>query len=179
VLDSHALSRSQYRPKEAQMTRRLLICLSALAAAALVAPSAWAEKPTIERFVDDSSYEGGEDVCGFLLQFDLDLNLRVATFSDGRTLTNVRGTWQLANALTGESATFRIAGSVRGTQLPNGDFREDVRGQFLLFYFPGDQGGPGIFYTKGRTVDIYDATTGFIKSTRFTGQRTDVCALLS
>jgi hypothetical protein len=161
------------------MTRRLLICLSVLAAAAAVAPSAWAAKPTIERFVDDEPYEGGEDVCGFLIQFDPDLTLRVATFSDGHTLTTVRGTMEMTNALTGESASFRFAGSFVDTLLPNGDFRNTGRGQFLLFYFPGDLGGPGVFYTKGRFVDIYDATTGLLISERLSGQQTDVCALLS
>jgi hypothetical protein len=160
------------------MTRRLLICLSVLAAAAAVAPSAWGEKPVIERFVQDEQGEQDES-CGFLLQFDPDLALRVATFSDGRTLTNVRGTVQATNPLTGESATFRFAGSFVDTQLPNGDLRSVGRGQFLLFYFPGDVGGPGIFYTKGRFVDIFDATTGFLTSERLSGQQTDVCALLS
>jgi hypothetical protein len=160
------------------MTRRLLICLSALAAVALVAPSAWAAKPAIERFVFDDPYEGGEDVCGFLIQFDPNLTLRVATFSDGHTLTNVRGTWQHERS-HGRVRLHAPRRSVVGTQLPNGDFREAVRGQFLLFYFAGDVGGPGLFLTKGRAVDIYDATTGSLISERLSGHRTDICALLS
>ena len=68
---------------------------------------------------------------------------------------------ELTNGLTGESASFRIAGALGvDTPLPNGDLRSVGRGQFLLFYFPGDVIGPGVFYTKGRFVEIYDATTG-------------------
>jgi hypothetical protein len=162
------------------MTRRLLICLSVLAAAALVAPGAWAAKPATERFVADESFElpAGE-VCSFLLQFDFDQAGRISTFSDGRTVTHARGTIQVTNGLTGESVSLHVGASTVDTPLPNGDLRSTTRGQSLLFYLEGDVLGPGLFLTKGHVVEIFDAITGSITSSRLNGQRTDVCALLS
>ena len=162
------------------MTRRLLICLAALAGAALVAPGAWADKPVTERFVADESFElpAGE-VCPFLTQFDFDQAGRISTFSDGRTLTNVRGTIEVTNGLTGESVSLHMGFSSVETPLPDGDLRFTVRGQSLLFYLEGDVLGPGLFLTKGHVVEIFDASTGSITSSRLNGQRTDVCALLS
>jgi hypothetical protein len=134
----------------------------------------------MERFIQDDPVEfDAGDVCGFPVLIDPDLRVRFTTFSDRRSLINVKGTQQVTNTLTGESASLHIAGSVADTQLPNGDFRSTSRGRNLLLYFPGDVSGPGLFLTKGQVVDIFDATTGAVKSTRLNGQRTDICALLS
>jgi hypothetical protein len=160
--------------------KRLLVCACLVAAGAAVAPGAWAAKPATERFVNDDPFEvpAGE-VCSFPLQFDPNLTGRNATFSDGRTLRNVRGTMEVANGLTGESVSLHLGFSGVDTPLPNGDLRATAQGQSLLFYFAGDVLGPGLFLTKGHVVEIFDATTGFITSSRLNGQRTDICALLS
>jgi hypothetical protein len=164
--------------------KRLLVLLSisvtALIAVAAVAPGAWAAKPEMERFVDDDPFEvpAGE-ICPFLLQFDPDLAGRTATFSDGRTLTNVRGTMEVTNASTGESVSLHLAFSFVDRPLPDGGVRSTARGQSLLFYAEADVIGPGLFFTKGRVVDTFDGTTGAITSVRVSGQRTDICALLS
>jgi hypothetical protein len=161
------------------MTHRLLICLSALAAAAFVAPGAWAAKPATEHFVLDDPFElAAGEVCSFDLQIDPNMQVRTSTFSNGRTLTNLRGTWQITNALTGESVSFHIGASGVDTPLPDGGFRSSIRGQLVLEYFPGDVLGPGLFLTKGHAVEIFDAN-GFITSSHLNGQRTDICALLS
>ena len=162
------------------MTRRLLICLAALAAAALVPPGAWADKPVTERFVADEQFElpAGE-ICSFLLQFDFDQAGHISTFSDGRTVTHVRGTIEVTNGFTGESVSLHVGFSGVDTPLPNGDRRFTTQGQSLLFYAAGDVLGPGLFLTKGHVVEIFDATTGHITSSRLNGQRTDICALLS
>jgi hypothetical protein len=162
------------------MRSRLLICLSALAAAALVAPSAWAEKPVTEPFVEDEPFEAPAGlICPFLTQFDPDLTGRITHFSDGRRHAHIRGTMQVTNGSTGESVSFHTGGLFVDTPLPNGDLRVTASGPTLLFYIEGDVIGPGLFFTKGRVVEIFDATTGFITSSRVSGQRTDVCALLS
>lgn len=161
------------------MKVRLWTCLSALVVTAVVAPGAWAAKPAIEHIGEDDPFEvpAGE-ICPFPLQEDPNTTGRTATFSDGHTLTNLRGTVQLTNGLTGESVSFHLAFSIVDTPLPDGGLRETARGQSALFSFAGDVGGPGLFLTKGRVVDIFDAT-GSVTSTRVNGQRTDMCALLS
>jgi hypothetical protein len=158
----------------------LSIPVTALIAAAVVAPSAWAAKPATEPFAEDDPFElpAGE-ICPFPTQFDPNLTGRITTFSDGRTLRHVRGTMQVTNGLTGESVSLHVGGSITETPLPDGGVRSVASGPTLLFYVAGDVIGPGLFFTKGRVVDIFDGTTGSITSVRVSGQRTDICALLS
>lgn len=157
----------------------LSISVTLIAGAAL-APGAWAAKPSIERFTEDDpiEFEAGE-VCAFPVVFDPDAQVKFTTFSDGRTLVNGQGTYEVTNTLTEESVSLHVAGSVASTELANGDVQSTARGRILLFYFEGDTIGPGLFLSNGRTVDIFDATTGAITSTRLSGQRTGICALLS
>jgi hypothetical protein len=130
--------------------------------------------------VDDEPFQvpAGE-ICSFLIQGDPNLTGRLTTFSDGRTLVHVRGAMQITNGLTGESVSLHLAGSIVETPLPDGGLRSTARGRTLLFYGTGDVIGPGLFLTRGRVVELIDATTGTITSVRAGGQRTDICALLS
>jgi hypothetical protein len=162
------------------MKHRFWTCYSVLIAALVVAPGAHAAKPVVERFTEDEpvQFDAG-DVCAFPILIDPDVQLKFTTFSNGRTMTNGSGTDEVTNTLTGESVSLHVAGSTVNTELPSGDFQSTARGQIPLFYLAGDVGGPGLFLTKGRVVDIFDATTGAIASTRVSGQRTDICALLS
>jgi len=86
---------------------------------------------------------------------------------------------EVTNGFTGESVSLHLGASIVDTRLPNGDLRSTTRGQSLLFYVAGDVLGPGLFLTKGHVVEIFDATTGLITSSRLNSKRTDICALLS
>jgi hypothetical protein len=162
------------------MRLRRWTCLSALIAALVVASGAWAAKPAVERFIldDPEDFDAGE-LCGFPTLIEPNVRITLTDFSDGRTMIHVQGTNQVTNTLSEESVSLHVAGSGVDTELPNGDLRATSRGRALLFYFSGDVGGPGLFLSKGRVVDIFDAATGEITSTRIRGQRTDICALLS
>ena len=162
------------------MRFRRWICLSALISALVVASTALAAKPAVERFTfDDPTDFAAGDVCEFPILVEPNVRITITDFSNGRSMIHSSGTSQVTNNLSGESVSLHVAGSGVDTELPNGDLRSTARGRALLFYFEGDVGGPGLFLSRGRVVDIFDATTGAITSTRVSGQRTDICALLS
>jgi hypothetical protein len=140
------------------MKLSLWISLTAFIATAGFAPSAWADEPT--------EFPAGV-LCAFPVQIE-------STGEHGATSTQ-----QITNTLSGESISVRTAGSVTFTTLPNGDQRATARGQSLQFFFAGDLNGPGLFLTKGVSVDIFDATTGAATSSQVRGQRIDLCAQLS
>jgi hypothetical protein len=159
---------------------RLLVCLSALVATGIVASGAWGAKPETEPIVIDEPEEfAAGDVCPFAVLIEPDLVGRATTFSDGRTQTRLRGTVGVTNASSGESVSLGVSASATVTELPDGDLRSTTRGRALLFYAEGDVIGPGLFYTKGRVVETFDGTTGAITAVELSGQRADVCALLS
>ena len=140
------------------MKRFLWMSLTALIAAAALAPSAWGDEPT--------DFPAGV-LCAFPVQIE-------STGDHGATSTQ-----QITNTLSGEAISVRTAGSVTFTTLPNGDMRATARGQSLQFFFAGDVNGPGLFLTKGVSVDIFDASTGAATSSQVRGQRIDLCARLS
>jgi hypothetical protein len=140
------------------MKPSLWMSLAALIAATVVAPSARADAP--------EEFPAGV-LCPFPVQIE-------STGDHGNTSTQ-----QITNTLSGESISVRIAGSATFTTLPNGDLRATARGQSLQFFFAGDVNGPGLFLTKGVSIDIFDATTGAATSSQVRGQRIDLCAQLS
>jgi hypothetical protein len=140
------------------MKLSLWMSLAALVAAAVVAPSARGDEPT-------------EFPAGVLCEFPVSIE---STGEHGATSTQ-----QITNTLSGESISVRTAGSVSFTTLPNGDQRATARGQSLQFFFEGDVNGPGLFLTKGVSIDIFDASTGAATSSQVRGQRIDLCARLS
>ena len=157
----------------------LSISVTALIAAAVVAPSASAEKPVKEPVeLGPQEFAAGE-VCPFPILVDPDVKAWQTTFSNGRDLFQAKGTMRVTNTLSGESVSLHVAGPVTSTLLPNGDVRSTARGRVLLFYFAGDVIGPALHLTIGRVVEIFDADTGLITSSELSGQRIDVCAQLS
>jgi hypothetical protein len=140
------------------MKRSLWMSFAALFAAGVFAPSAWGDEPT-------------EFPAGVLCAFPLSIE---SSGEHGDTSTQ-----QITNTLSGESISVRTAGSVTFTALPNGDQRATARGRSLQFFFAGDVNGPGLFLTKGVSIDIFDSTTGAATSSQVRGQRIDLCARLS
>jgi hypothetical protein len=158
----------------------LSISVTALIAAAVVAPSASAEKPVKEPVeLEPDEFAAGE-VCPFPILVDpTDVKAWQTTFSNGRALFQAKGTMRVKNTHSGGSVSLRVAGPVTSTVLPNGDVRSTARGRVLLFYFAGDVIGPTLHLTIGRVVEIFDADTGLITSSELSGKRIDVCAQLS
>jgi hypothetical protein len=159
----------------------LSIFVTALIAAAVLASSAGAEKPVRESLGAGGVIEiAAGEVCPFPMVLDETARKgTLTTFSDGHTVIHAKGTVRVTNALSEESVSLRIAGSIEDTQLPNGDLRSIASGRNLLFYLEGDVLGPGLFFTIGRVVEIFDADTGAVTSSDLSGKRIDICAQLS
>ena len=157
------------------------ISVTALIAAAVLAPSAGAEKPVKEPLPAGGVIEiAAGEVCPFPMVLDeTALKATLTTFSDGHTVIHAKGRVRVTNALSDESVSLRIAGSIEDRLLSNGDTRSTARGRNLLFYLSGDVLGPGLFLTIGRAVEIFDADTGAITSSDLSGKRIDICAQLS
>jgi hypothetical protein len=86
---------------------------------------------------DPGEFPAGE-VCPFAVQFDpTDLKASLTTFSDGRSKLTTSGTERLTNAVSGESVSVRLGGSIVSTPLPNGDARLSAHGRVLLFISRG------------------------------------------
>jgi hypothetical protein len=157
----------------------LSISATALVAAAVVAPSAWAEKPVKETIENEPVEFAAGEVCPFVVLDDAsDQQTTLTTFSDGRQLVKTNGTERVTNVLSGESLSMPIAGSVMYEPLANGGLRATSRGRILLYYLPEDVIGPALQLTIGRSVEIFDES-GVITSVDPSGQRIDICAQLS
>jgi hypothetical protein len=157
----------------------LSVSVTALVAASVVAPSAWATKPVKETIENEPVEFAAGEVCPFPYLDDAsDQKTTLTTFSDGRQLIKTNGPERVTNLLTGESVSMHIAGSIVFEPLADGGVRATARGRLLLYYLPADVIGPALYLTIGRSVEIFDAD-GVITSVDSSGQRIDICAQLS
>ena len=152
--------------------------LLALASALLLAQPAIAAKPVRED-VPFEPFVLSADVCGFEVLHEAVVNkTKQLTFSDGRQQTSGVLKLRLTNLETGESIVVNASGP--GRFITQGDvLTVHARGPWTIFLFPGEPGGPGLFYYKGNTTYTLDLVTGAITSITSTATPRDLCDDLS
>lgn len=120
-----------------------------------------------------------------------DFNLQINTLVDGahfidfpiadngtqRSLVGGHVVLQATNLDTGASLAYNASGP--GTYLISGDQESIVAGGPSLFWtFPGDAGGPGLWYTRGQTAIVVDRNTDTYTTFDTPHNTIDVCAAL-
>lgn len=156
----------------------IFTCL--MVAGTLLAPSALAQKPVRERVFDEPLEFAAGEVCPFPVRIEpVRLTAWATFFEDGRILVTGSGAQLVTNEDTGGSVFLTTAGSVSITPLSDGNEASSLHGRFLLLFFDGDVGGPGLIHTTGRVDEVFDTSTGAITSSVIRGQSSDVCAELS
>ena len=153
-----------------------LLAFAALPALAGGKPE-WAKNEPIDPF----GFAAGE-VCDFDLEIAIVLDTgHTITFpeSDGsqRVILGGNLVTTVTNLETDASVTLNISGP--GKQLFHGDVLSiSGGGPWLIWTFPGDAGGAGIWYTKGYVALEIDLNSGAVPSISLPHNSIDVCQLL-
>jgi len=165
--------------------RRLVATLLAAALLILMAvPAAAAGKPTKTNNepLPPELYAAG-DVCDFdlMIEYIIDTG-HVIEFpaDDGGTIRqNLAGhlVSTVTNLENDRSVTYNISGP--GKFFITGDtLLITGGGPWLLYAFPGDDGGPGMWYAKGKVSILVDLTNGQWLNLEKPRNNIDVCAVL-
>lgn len=155
-----------------------LLAVAAVPAAAGGRPEKWTNEP-----IPLEVYEPGV-LCPFTTTIE-DLentshNILFPPTADGtqRMIGAGRIVLRVANADNGRSVTYNASGP--GTFLVDGDLLTIAgQGPWLLYAFPGDAGGPGVWYVRGAFALEVDLVTGTWLALDLPHNVVDVCALLS
>jgi len=155
----------------------------ALAIIASSASGALAGKPTREPSPSPSAFDiiGS---CAFAVHVDTLADNGAATTYVGRdgqpTFTRITGhlVMKVTNVTTGTSAVLNVSGPGTFRPLAGGLIRVDGTGNWLIYLFDTDAGGPGIWWTHGRLSLVIDESDVVVQ-TALPSSRIDVCALLS
>ena len=163
---------------------RVLAVLGAIALAAVsAAPVLAGGKPVkaSEGSPPAVTYPAGE-VCDFDLLYEDILNtshsLTFPVADDGteRVLSGGRIVLRLTNLDTNTSRVYNASGP--GTFIFGDTLTVMGRGPWLLTFFEGDAGGPGVWYTRGHMQVEVDLDTGQIISATRPTNAIDVCEQL-
>ena len=165
--------------------RRVLVSvvLGSLLAATVALP-ALAAKP--ERDVIGApppiDYPAGA-LCAYAVRVEFPINkeygIAFTPQPDGsqRIIVTGRLVAMVTNLETGESVTLNASGPGTFWFAPDGTLTIAGGGHWLLYLFPTDVGGPGIFYTSGR-IHLEAGPTGVTGLTMPRNTR-DICAMLA
>ena len=146
----------------------------------LVAPSAQAAQPTVERFpVNDRFID--DETCGFPVETTITGSVVAITFEEGRVLyieADPQLKLTLTNLDTGETITANISGPVHVFATADGGVTVLETGLWARFENP-ETGESGLFQTAGLLRITVDAEGN--ESFQFVGRVTDldVCAQLA
>jgi len=158
-----------------------LLALGLLAFAALPAVAGGKPEWAANEPVDPFGFAAGE-VCDFDLEiaFAVDTGHTI-TFPESNGSQLVIGAGHLVitvtNLETNASVTLNISGP--GKLLFQGDkLSISGGGPWLIFTFPGDAGGAGMWYTKGYVTLEIDLNSGAVPSLSLPHNSIDVCELL-
>ena len=139
------------------MTRCALTVLWSVLFMSLFAGAASAEKPLREPLPSppDTTFPAGE-ICAFpVLAETLENNEIITTFSDGRQRVTGALKIRLTNVDTGQSLVVNASGPGWQTETET-VFDVSGQGRWVLFQFPGDEPGPGIFLYRGNIHFVFD-----------------------
>lgn len=165
------------------MRRVLVPILAALLLIASAVP-ALAGKPEV---VKNEPLPPEHYPAGLVCDFDLEIKSLVdsgqtITFpaaDDGSVRQIVTGhlVVQVTNEETGASVVYNVSGPGKFRYV--GDVLH-IRGggPWLLYAFPGDAGGPGVWFTRGQIAIEIDLNTGVWLSVSKPQNQVNVCALL-
>ena len=161
----------------APLLAALLVMLSALPVLAAGKP-----EKTQNELLPPELYAAGI-VCDFdlVIEYLIDTGHAI-TFpvaEDGTQRQNVGGhlVVRVTNSETGASVTYNISGP--GKFLFHGEQLTIAGGgPWLLYAFPGDAGGPGMWFTRGRIGIEVDLNTGAWLAVSKPHNTVDVCAVL-
>ena len=168
--------------------RRILI--SVFAASALLAPTAFAAKPTRERvppfdpFVDPPGLTCPEAIApeGIGWSF-VSGNQWQTTYADGRTVLTGPHADRLTNVATGVETVLRLNGRIEFVPQPDGSLEVKLSGASGFTFFPGDVGpgdvDSGRIYTFRGNVRLRIDPSGAVVAFKSSGREQDVCALLA
>ena len=162
------------------MRRCELTVLLSLVFMSLFAGAAWGDKPVREPVPSppDETFPAGQ-LCAFPVFVEtLRNNEILTTFSDGRQRVTGALKVRLTNVDTGESLIVNASGPGWQTETAT-MFDVSGQGHWLLFQFPGDQPGPGIFLYRGNIHFVFDFATETVTVLSATGSRRDLCAVLA
>jgi hypothetical protein len=158
--------------------KRLSVLLLVTLAVLLVAPSAQAAQPTVERFpVNDQFID--DETCGFPVETTITGSVVAITFEEGGVLyieADPRLKLTLTNLDTGETITANISGPVHVFATADGGLAVLETGLWARFENP-ETGEPGLFQSAGLLRVTVDAEGN--ESFQFVGRVTDLCAELA
>jgi hypothetical protein len=158
------------------VTRCALTVLLSVVVMSLFARAASADKPVREPLPaqEDATYPAGA-LCDFpVLAETLQNNETITTFSDGRQRVTGALKIRLTNVDTGESLVVNASGPgwQRETETM---FDVSGQGRWVLFQFPGDEPGPGIFLYRGNIHFVFDFATESVTVLSATGSSRNLC----
>ena len=143
------------------MTRCALTVLLSAVFMSLFAGAARADKPVREFLppAPDETFPAGEP-CEFPVTAEtLQNNVFITTFSDGRQRLTGALKIRLTNALDPDKSLI-VNASGPGWQTETETMVDVVgQGRWVLFQFPGDEPGPGIFLYRGQVHFVFDFAT--------------------
>jgi len=157
--------------------------LASLLAGAMALP-ALAAKPE-RAFLEappPTDYAAGE-LCSYAVRVEFPINneygITFAPQNDGsqRMIVTGRLVAMVTNLETGESITLNASGPGTFWFAPDGTLAIDGGGHWLLYLYPTDVGGPGIFYTSG-PIHLEAGASGVTALTMPRHTR-DICAMLA
>ena len=166
------------------MRRVLAPGLAALILILTAIPVLAAGKPDIQKNEPlPPEFYPADVVCDFDLRIDWVVDTgHSITFPEGAdgTVRQIVGghlVTMITNEETGVSVTYNISGPGKFT------YQGDIlwisgSGPWLLYAFPGDAGGPGMWFTRGQVALQIDLTTGVWLSASKPRNIVDVCAVL-
>lgn len=167
------------------MARRFAVATFVLVATAVFAATANATKPVRGPAAGPPSFTFPAGmVCPFPVLAEAVENRQTETiFSNGEIQYTGFFLTRVTNTANGKSADFVSGGPARLT--PTGNLLTlETRGPIVFFFFPGDA-GPGddstgrTYYFRGHTEVLVDPATFEFLEFGFTGNATDVCAMLA
>ena len=161
--------------------KRLSVVSLVTLAVLLVAPSAQAAQPTVERFpINDQFID--DETCGFPVETTITGSVVAITFEEGRVLyieADPQLKLTLTNLDTGETITANISGPTHVFATADEGLTVLQTGLWARFENP-ETGEQGLFQSAGLLRITVDAE-GNVESVQFVGRVTDldVCAQLA
>ena len=162
------------------MKLRLSLYPFVVVVAALLAPSALAQKPVKEPVVLEPIEFAAGEVCPFAVRLEAIGNKQqMKTFPSGRVMITGRLITRVTNLATNRSMVVNTSGPVTMTELENDRIRIVGRGRNIVFSFERDVTGAALLLTTGRGVSILDLATDTVVSYQHQGRAIDLCARLA
>ena len=166
------------------MRRALAPLLAALLLVLSAVPTLAGGKPEFARNEPlPPEFYPADVVCDFDLRIDTLVDtghsITFPAAGDGTVRSLVGGhlVAKVTNEWTGASVTYNISGP--GKFVFDGDVLTiDGSGPWLLYGFPGDAGGPGMWFVRGQVGLVIDLTTGVWLAASKPRNLVDVCEVL-